>query len=140
MNTANNIGAETALAFARVCMPDVDVPPQKVVISFRPLGLFIAVSHHLEGCANAIGTKHFELKSSGVDEILSSVFFGPGFDLITRMDLIIEAGKDTLVRTVQIVDSDTQSFLVGAQEMLEATALAGGLRVSPHAPNWEEEG
>lgn len=115
--------AQAGLAFARLCMPNESAPPKKVVISFRPNGVFVAITHYadygeLSRQMLTLATTHYELRGPQLLEILHDVFGSKDFQYTERMDLVIEASKIAKVHSVQVLKEDDQ-FLAGALDLAQ---------------------
>lgn len=131
--------AQAGLAFARLCMPNETTPPKKVVISFRPQGVFVSITHYINigemgRQTLALSTKHFELKGEQLQEILAGAFDSKDFQNTERMELVIEANKIATMHAVQLLMEDDQ-FLGGA---LDLARDLGDYQVVPHEPEWDE--
>lgn len=131
--------AQAGLAFARLCMPNETTPPKKVVISFRPQGVFVAITHYID-CGEmgrqtlALATTHYEIRGAQLQEILAGVFGSKDFQYTERMELVIEAGKIAKMHAVQILKEDDQ-FLGGA---LDLARDLGEYEVTPFTPGVDE--
>ncbi len=132
-------GAQTGLAFARLCMPDVTTPPKKVVVSFRPQGVYVAITHYIDHGEMgrqtlALSTAHFQLKHESLHEILDGIFGSDVYQNTERLDLVIEANQIAQMHAVQLLKEDDQ-FLQGTLELAEAF---GSCTVEPFTPKADQ--